>query len=887
MDDSLDNMGDVDHQLSMLMERAEELFLECRIRSALRVAQEARRTAKIHGRAFSYIHALFHVMRFGRGLLDPQSTREAAVELIVLLQDEEQARRIQPDLDEAQYQWAVTRISSCAYDNLADATAMMSGYNSAGMHECINEGIQVCRQTGKTECVRCFREYAADVYLAADDFAMVQHQCQILLEYREDDEEGRDRRWIAHEKLAWIHLMEGRLLKARKELEASLEVARSETVYHGMSVRSLVATWLQEAQLLLGETTDPDLAPLPADFPADEHPQLALNRARLAALRHSVAGEFEQAIGILTDLDRQLTESKCLKEWFEVRLRLIAAYLMSGNRKRAEALSRGLEARAQEAQDHLTMRRWKWLMNPDTIVSPIPLLAPADAGPYGESSVDGMSVESDEPSTVDDWDDDGDGESDDDVVDAKSPLAGALSEYMQRIMASADDETAKREILDALLSHAPEEVAEAGDAAYLVHLSRYVVQGTEDAERVWEWAGRMRKQFSEDAVMLSVAASLGQFFRGADAETFENRISVTELEQWVRLSLSLNPNHPRNFARAGAFFLEVGLPGDAERCFSRAFRLDRADGSVAHQLADIYRETERPRDALAVLDICLRKGTTDANVAWEAAMTALQLSQFDMLLTYLNRYRELAGKGQTWFHYYRGLALFRLGKFEECLHELDEELKYRPSGQMHLHVLRVCALDQLGRTNEARSELEEFLKLRFIDVDYLSLHGLVRLAETLCDTIQDWPETDPLRQRTVLKLLRAGLISDDYLLTIRENRPETGAVKFFRVQLRQPLDESWRHSEGCLAGQEDWDEYLIDWGVLAKTEEDAVRYVLELQNECESATAEVVQIDSGDDNFRERPGVVWQGYRRHSDSEGLGHDHSHDHGHDHDPGESE
>lgn len=873
VDDSLDNTDGIDRQLELLSERSEQLFLECRLQSALRVAQEARRTAKTHGRVVNYMHALFDTMRFGHGLLDPQMTREAAVELIMLLQDEEQARRIQPDLDEGQYQWTCAWMSSCAYDNLAESTGMMSGYNSPGMHECINEGIQVCRQTGKTECIQCFREYAADVYLAGDDLPMVQHQCQLLLDYREE-EESRDRRWTAHEKLAWIYLMEGRLQKARSELEASLEVCQSEKVYNRLGARSLLTTALQEVQLLLGEEVDIETSPLGDDFPMDEFPHLELDRAKVKALHHSVAGEFDQAIAILTDLDRRLTESKCLKDWFEVRLRLIAAYLMSGNRKRAEALSRGLEARALEAQDHFTVRRWKRLMHPETIVSPIPLLAPADSGPFGSGIIEEGADSTEEPSaSLTEWDDEGD----DEIVEAKTPLSEALTEYMQRIMASAEDESAKREILNSLLSHAPEDVVEAGDGAYLVHLSRYVVQGTEDAERVWEWATRMRKRFPEDAVMLSVVASLGQFFRNADAETFENRISVTELEQWVRLSLTLNPNHPRNFARAGAFFLEIGLPGDAEQCFARSFRLDRTDGSVAHQLADIYRETERPRDALAVLDLCLRKGTTDANVAWEAAMTALQLSQFDMLLTYLNRYRELAGKAQAWFHYYRGLALFRLGKHEECLQELEEELKYNPPGQMHLHVIRVCALDQLGRTNEARSELEEFLKLRFVDVDYLSLHGLVRLAETLCDTIQEWTESDPLRRRTVLRLLKAGLISDDYLQTIREKRTESGGVKFFRVQVRQPLDESWPHSEGCLSGQQDWDEYLIDWGVLAKTEEDAVRYVMELQNECESAAAEVVQIDAGEENFRERPGVVWQGYRRHSDSHSPGHDHDHDH----------
>lgn len=853
----------IDRELEQLSERSEQLFLECKIRSALRLAKESTRLARTHGRVINYMHGLFDMMRFGHGLLDPQMTREAAVELIVLLQDEEQARRIQPDLDEPQYHWVCTWMSSCAYDNLAEATGLMAGYNSAGMHECINEGIQICRQTGKTECIKCFREYAADVYLAGDDLAMVRHQCQTLLDYR-DEEEQRDRRWAAHQKLGWINLLEGRLSKGKAELEKSLVLATSDRVYQKMRSSCLTAACMDEIQLLLGEGKSLVSLPVNVDIDLNEWPRLELDRAKVEALQQVLVGNFEEAIEILTEWDRRLTELRCLKDWFEIRLRLVAAYLLAGKRGRAEALAKGLEAKAQESQDHLTLRRWRGLMAPDAVVCPIPLLTTADAGPYGRVPLQSSSRDASDEQA--EFADDVSGEND--IIEHVTPLTALLADYLQQIMAAADDEPGQQKILEALLQHDPEEIEDAGDAAYLVHLSRYVANASDAAERVWNWASRMRARFAEDAVMLSVVASLGHYFRSADAETFHDRIPLAELEQWIRLSLSLNPNHPRNFARAGAFFLDEGLMGDAEQCFARAFRLDRTDGAVAHQLADLYRETDRPRDALAVLDISLRKGTTDANVAWEAAMTALQLKQYDMLLTYLDRHLVLAGHEQTWLHYYRGLALYRLGRFADALVELDEEANFDPPGQLHLHVIRLCALHHLGRIEEAREELEEFLKLRFVDVDYLSLHGLVRLAETLCDTMETWPLHDPLRQRVALRLLRAGLISDDYLYALRQQQSETTEVRFFRVQLQQPLDSHWPESEGCLAGQESWQSYLIDWGVLAESEEDAVDRVMSMQSECESALARVVQLDAGEETFAERPGVVWQGYRRNATADG-------------------
>lgn len=855
MDELQDDENGIEQQLQTLSERSEQLFLSCKLRSALRISREIVHTARAHGRVMQYMYGLFDLMRFGHGLLDPQMTREAAVELIVLLQDEEQARRIQPDLDDATYHWVCNWMSSCAYDNLAEATGLMSGYNSPGMHECISEGIQVCRQTGKLECIKCFREYAADVYLAGDDLAMVRHQCQTLLDFREENEQ-QDRRWSAHQHLAWVNLLEGRFRKSEDEYIKTVELAGASKVYQKIRSTSIARIALEEIRLLLGRDGSPEVAEIESEFDTSEWPRLELDLAKLSALRAVIAGNHDEAIETLTEWDRRLTELRCLKEWFEVRLRLIAAYLLAGKRSRAEALSKGLEAKAQEAQDHQTLRRWKQLMAPEAVLCPIPTLAAPDFGLFGRqaSLEESEEIQEDSPEFLDD--------PPEEIIESPSPLAETLSAYMQQIMEAGDDEPARRRILDSLLNHVPEKVEEAGDAAYLVHLSRFVATSTEDAIRIWDWACRMRQHFAEDAVMENVVASLGHFFRSADAETFHDRISLADLERWMRLSLSLNPNHPRNFARAGTFFLEEGLAGDAEQCFARAFRLDRTDGTVAHQLADLYRETDRPRDALAVLDISLRKGTQDANVAWEAAMTALQLSQYDMLLTYLNRFQELSEKEQAWLHYYRGLAHFHLGHYDDCLEELDAELELNPPGKLHLHAIRLCALDRLGRMEEARSEMRQFLRIRFSEVEYLSLHGLVRLAETVCETIGNWPDDDPLRQQAALRLLRAGLISDDYLQLPRQRDQEPVPVQFYRVQLRQPLDANWPDSEGCLPGQQDWQGYIIDWGVLAENEEAAVEQAMILQNQCETIASEVVEVTAGDEIFRSLPGVVWQGYRR-------------------------
>ncbi len=840
--------------LEQLFEMSEEQFQDCQIRSALRVAREATRTSKSRGLAIQYMRGLFDQMRYGHGVLDPKSNREATVELLALLEDEEHARRIQPDLNEGEYQWLCTWMSACAYDNLAESTGLMSGYNSAGMHECINDGIQICRQTGKLECIKCFREYAADVYLSSDDLAMVRHQCQELMKFREDDPDEKDRRWSAHDKLAWISLLEGRLESTVEALTTALPLTQADKVYLKLRAKLLVAVSLDQALLLAGhprfDWTEIEQA---GEIPeAGEWPKFELERAKANCVAHVMAGDLESAIEGLTDWDRQLTELQCTKEWFEIRLRLIAAYLISTNRKRAEALAKGLEAKASEAQDFLTLRRLARLMSPGTIVGPVPTLNDLEIGPFTGKPVPDAT----ENAPTSDTEVSATEPAEDDAV--TTPLAETLITYMQQILEYEEDEEAQSQLFDTILSHVPASIEHPGDAAYLVHLSRFLIRGPEMARRAWEWSVLIKDRFPDHAKVLSVVADLGYYFHTADPIEFTD-IDVTEVEEMYKLSLSLDVNDARNHARAAAFYFAEDQMGEAERCYARAFRLDRTDGSIAQSLADLYQQTDRPRDALAVLDLCLREGSEDANVAWEAAMIALQLEQFDLVLTYLDRFEEL-GEPQTWLYYYRASALIQLGRFAECLSALELEAGQDPPGDFHLKAVRTCALIYLKRDEEARVLLHELLDMPMREIDYLSMNGLGRILGQVWEAVSKWSSDDPQRLQVEQCVLECGLAPDEYFEERRLTEKVQEELHFYRLQLEQPLSENWRNSPGCLPDQKEWTFYTILWGVLSPNEDDAVRRVMQYQAHHESE-AKVIDVDESEETYRDRPGVVWQGMR--------------------------
>jgi tetratricopeptide (TPR) repeat protein len=867
---------DSSRELDQLGDRIEELFQQVQLRSAMRLTRELIRQARSRQVVVPYMRGLFDQMRLGHGLLEPRTTADAAVELIAILNDEEHARQIEPLLDEGHYQWVCQWMTSCAYDNLAEATGNMQGFNSPGMHECITDGIQICRQTGKTECIKCFREYATSVYLAADDLEMVRHQVQSLLEYRGQGADQKDRRWSGTRQLARLALLNGQLESARELFEKALELTQAEDVYLKLKSRLQVLVELDEVRLLLGESpTDWHQLP-PVTVPdRDEWPELALDRDSAAALQLVLRGEHQAAIEKLTEWDQRLNQQACLVDWFEVRLRLIAAYLLAGKRNRGESLARGLEARAAEAQDFLTLRRLKRLLDPDSTPCPIPLLGEIQLGVTQHPAASHMAavtpavptapLQLNEEAEHNGVEGAADAAGEPSPAEIATPLKAEIESLMERILTARQGETENQleeelqRLFSELISHTPDKIEHPRDAATLLHISRWVITGPHAARQIWEYGQALIQRFPQDATVLNVCADLGAHFLQVDADEFSD-VAPELLDRMFQKSLTLNTDLPRNFLRAGEYFEQRGNLGEAERCYSRAFRLDRVEGTAAIALANLYRQTDRPRDALAVLDLSLREGSENADVAWEAGLAAYGLDQFDSQLTFLNRHLELAGP-HLWVEYYRAWALLELKRYEECLTALAAEEAQEPAGVLHLRILAACARIGLGQREAACELIQEILQLPLAEIDYLSMAGISRNFGRLGQAVADWPATDPVRQAVMERLLATGLMPDFYFELQREHTPESEDISFYRIRLRQPTGSDWANQPQCLPGEQHWTEYLIDWGVLAKDETEAVNRVLDMHYSGLAEPAEVVEIEQGGDDYTDRPGVVWQGQR--------------------------
>ncbi len=364
-DDERDPDGS-ENVLDDLAAAKDDAIERCHYRTASRLAAEIKRKARAARRLKPYVWALHTLTNQSASLLDPEQGRESAVELIAVLESEDRARQIQPDLDMAEYESLVSWVSSCAYDNLGRATAASRGYNSEGVHGAVAEGIEVCRRTGKHQCITCFREYATDVFLASDDMQMALHHARHVMATGRSNPEF-DRRWSGAIEEVRVFTIAGLLDAAEAAARQAWELAAT---YHSpLRARLWSVPAFETIRLLKGEDGPPlgldGLAALDESRPAaDEWPMLQLRRDMVSALGSCLRGDCAAAIETLTSWDRRLQERQYLEQWFEVRLRLIAAYRLAGDDKRADALARQLDSKAREARDWLTLRRLARLARP-------------------------------------------------------------------------------------------------------------------------------------------------------------------------------------------------------------------------------------------------------------------------------------------------------------------------------------------------------------------------------------------------------------------------------------------------------------------------------------------------------------------------------------------
>ena len=440
---------DLDQRIADMQKSIDDLRGRCFTNTAFRLAEDLIRLARREQRLVPLLYAQFQVVNLGQSLFQHQRGCEVAVEMIALLESPDRARQIQTDFSEDEYAQTRAWMTACAYDNLATHTAEIHGFNSEGMHQCISDGIEVCRRTGKLACINCFREYACDVHSAADDLDMALHFSRLGISSGQENSPN-DRRCISALNAGKILHLTGDLEQAREMCLRALELTPT---YHSPLAAKIKAQSVLEQVLwqmgrgedfetIAGEKGGARVLPTTEDLDANFRWDLR------DAVTACCTGEFDKAIELVEKWDTKLARDKCLHAWFEARLRLMAIHRMAGKAEKVEALAKPLAKAAQKARDWLALRRLNRLLDNAEPANPSAMLASPRVGPFAAASVsvpEAVLAAASESSGANDVNSAEQG--------TVTPLAGLFEQILGRLQASEGDEAVKAEILQQVLGH--------------------------------------------------------------------------------------------------------------------------------------------------------------------------------------------------------------------------------------------------------------------------------------------------------------------------------------------------------------------------------------------------------------------------------------------------
>ncbi len=857
--------GDVEQRLQEIEDRISVASDRCHNRSLIRLAREGRRLARQEHRLIPYLSFSFHLINSADDVLAMKQGCDVAVEMIALLENEERARQFQPDLPQDEYEHTKWWMTGFTYKKLATLTGHTQGYNSDGMHQCISDGMNVCRRTGNRRDTLHFREFAVEVYRAADDLDMALHFARGSLQLQ--DASDSNRKVASADDAASILSLQGKLDAALEMVQVGWDYCLE---FHNPYLAQLnflplareifcVAGRKDLLQKLPRIVTSEEVTDLADDqvlrLPSeDECPYFKFLSDQTLAVEAACEGKYDRSIQLLQPWDRHLFEEQCLTRWFGVRCRLIAALRLAGRNDQARALAGPCEVAARKSHDWLTLRRLARLLDDSAVVTPLAMVDDPDSGPFSVRGNLSRSVPAPVAEAVT-------AAPDGSKEPLVTPLGPVIARLYERVHASEESTELLAEIATELVSMAPESISDSEDAGRLLQLARFSTE-LPLARVVLTWAEEVRRRFSTDAAVISMFATLALRLRDLPDSDLAAELPEDRIERLFRESLELDTDSPNNFARAGLYFLSRGKLGDAERCLARGFRLDRSSAILASSLAQVYAATDRPRDALAVLDMALREGCQDAELAWEAALRAIGLDQFDAALAYLDRL-EAQSPDRPWVNHYRAFSLLELERPEEAWLALDREEATNPEFAFPVELQRATAFAQLNRLDEFRQQLCRVLSIPLVSVTYLSVIGLGRLFQRLWLAAEVLPPDDPLRRVLEDYLLATGFATEVFFesLRCRNGLHVAKDIRYFSVHVHQPLDVDWRTARGCLAGQEDWVAYDTAWGVLASDEAAARKQALEWQQRCYPRPANVTRVEVREEVYEDIPGIVWQGER--------------------------
>ncbi|MDO5565044.1 MAG: hypothetical protein Q4G59_00205 [Planctomycetia bacterium] len=883
--------------------KASELSDQQLHRSAQNLFFEGKRFAKTNRLLIEYMMSCFSITNNAQALYEPEIGIDNAMELIAYLESPEKCRKLQNDYDEDYYEYLVSRLSACAYDNLAVHTAMRLGYNSPTVFGAVDDGIQVCRRTGKLECVECFREYATRISLASGDYEMGEHHAR-LCATSTAREDADDRRYVGHKDLIKLFVRQGKLQAAFDVYERIFPFAES---YHDplnamftCAIRAEMLFWLAGKENELPEfMAAHELNELPKIPPREEHAEYYIETTLRDAVKLARQARWLEAVDILDQCERFLVAQDVLNPWFEIRIAKIANLLLA--KKHGLEIPPGLDhfiaevkSRAKEAHHWSAIQAVEAMEKELVALNPLGIAFPIDLGPYATTGTATSHAKLElmlplvDISTGQASAEQNSEQAESAEVTVQTPIQEQAEKMYSGILALIDEQrkyyqqlltgeielengqpkpfpkqgelfALERDYLAFAESFHPEDTKLSSDEFLDIAkpLSQLFLLDEEPQlmEKVWKWNTSFRSHYPESARLIAHYA-LDAFLierkaleQNLDPQSFGLPDKETYFK-WIEQAFALDPNNYKVAIAAGLMYRGNKQDREARRYFSRACQLARTNEFATNSLCELYAEADRPKDALAAIELYTRAGGRHPQLLLTAARIAFQNDMASQFLLYYDAYtKESQSDMQLDAQYV--WALMETQRYDDVLTQLDhfDEAIQKPSRD-RLYLRAYC----LAKTGKEWTDCFE-AALNLVSDDG-ALEGVPGVYWDPCgplwEFVSQWAKDDPRRLAFEQFILIRGLIPMSFFEPesqdakqcecsvecdeLEENESDEYAeedmLTLFRCVVRQPLKPEVTAYAGWANILPEAHYYDALWFVLANDPEEATQIALQWQQKC-------------------------------------------------------
>jgi len=322
--------------------------------------QEIRSESKSQGHLQGYLNCSAQLLSHHHHFFHFSDQKSEAIETLMILEDEDQARRIQGELSLELFQEQRRHNAPFAYQMLLDAEGEINGFHSEEVRKLIGEGRQVCRHLGCSTAQREFAAFMIDYHIEAGNMEDALSVASGLYHNNQQDILDTLTDCLIGKKLSQIHLLLGNPVAASKVAEDCYQRLPDNPLHPGgrlpFLVQWLICRWLLddgEGKFLpvASELLDPDHFPYATGSQDHFHWDLA------SSWLLAISGSLPQSTQLLQYWDSRLQSPTPNSGWLEVRLRLIANHLAMKKLDDAKTLTASARSFANLCDNQFALKR--------------------------------------------------------------------------------------------------------------------------------------------------------------------------------------------------------------------------------------------------------------------------------------------------------------------------------------------------------------------------------------------------------------------------------------------------------------------------------------------------------------------------------------------------